>query len=69
MFSIVNSAQGDFSFAFRRTHRDPPCPFGVQGGLLVENTRRRAVVGPCEPRSDARAETSGVCQNGVVADR
>ena len=53
MFPIVNTAQRDFGFTFRRTNRDPPCPFCVQGGLLVENTGCCAVIGSFESSSDA----------------
>ena len=60
-FPIMNIAQRDFSFTFRRTVRGPSRPFGIQGGLLVENTRRCTVIGPLKSSSDARTEDSGVC--------
>ena len=52
-FPIANAIQCDFSFAFRCTNGDPSCPFCLQGGLLVENTHRCAVVCSLESSSDA----------------
>lgn len=49
-FSNLNSPQGDFSFTLRCTDRNPSCTFGLQGGLLVENTHCGAVSGSLEPR-------------------